>query len=97
MARKRKRLEDSLRWEIYCEFRRWSEEHNTICNPHSFWKRILPQRGYKMAQGTFQREWERLIYEGLIRLEPMTRTPIITDLRLVDSQIAEEVKRLLLA
>lgn len=94
MARPCKPLQESLRWEIYLQYRRWCEQHGTVCTPNSFRIRILPNLGYPMANGTFQREWQRLIKEDkLIRLEPTTLAPIIVDLAFVDARIADEVRK----
>lgn len=84
MGRRHKPLEDSLRWELLQEYIRYAKSTPTIPNPHTFWKNVLPGLGYPMAWGTFQREWERLRADGLIKIDQRTGAPIIVGLRIIE-------------
>ena len=94
MARPRLPLEETLRWEIYVELRRWVKAKNTIPNPHVFWRKVLPPAGYKMAWGTFQREWERLQRDNLIVIEATTGAPIIVDMAIVEKRYPKAARQI---
>jgi hypothetical protein len=86
MARPRLPLEETLRYEIYCEYCRHAERTNTLPNPHVFFNQVLKPLGYDMGWETFRDHWKELRLDGLIRLERRTgaveivRSDVITPL-----------------
>jgi hypothetical protein len=72
MARPRLPIEETLRYEIYCEYCRHAERTNTLPNPHVFYEQILTQLGYSIKWSTFRDHWRELQLDGLIRTDKRT-------------------------